>query len=93
MSNAEIEEELQEIVRAEQERRNLAKDTRFTDIFSRKHLLRTMVAGSFFSLNQISGIILSTTYATVFLTQLGLGDPFVLTVYAYVCQVAVRHWL
>lgn len=84
----EIEEELQEIVRAEQERRTLAKDTRFTDIFSRKHLLRTMVAGSFFSLNQISGIILSTTYATVFLTQLGLGDPFVLTVYAYICQVA-----
>ncbi|SPO32349.1 related to monosaccharide transporter [Ustilago trichophora] len=88
VSDIEIEEELQEIVRAEQERRNLAKDTKFTDIFSRKHLLRTMVAGSFFSLNQISGIILSTTYATVFLTQLGLGDPFVLTVYAYVCQVA-----
>ncbi|SJX66101.1 related to monosaccharide transporter [Sporisorium reilianum f. sp. reilianum] len=87
VSDLEIEEELQEIVRAEQERRNLAKDTKFTDILSRKHLLRTMVAGSFFSLNQISGIILSTTYATVFLTQLGLGDPFVLTVYAYVCQV------
>lgn len=87
VSDIEIEEELQEIVRAEQERRNLAKDTKFTDILSRKHLLRTMVAGSFFSLNQISGIILSTTYATVFLTQLGLGDPFVLTVYAYVCQV------
>lgn len=87
VSDAEIEEALQEIVRAEQERKNLAKDTKFTDIFSRKHLLRTVVAGSFFSLNQISGIILSTTYATVFLTQLGLGDPFVLTVYAYVCQV------
>lgn len=88
VSDVEIEEELQEIVRAEQERKSLAKDTKFTDIFSRKHLLRTMVAGSFFSLNQVSGIILSTTYATVFLTQLGLGDPFVLTVYAYVCQVA-----
>nr|QBH67497.1 hypothetical protein UE_1431 [Ustilago esculenta]QBH67608.1 hypothetical protein UEMT_2074 [Ustilago esculenta] len=88
VSDLEVEEELQEIVRAEQERRNLAKDTKFTDIFSRKHLLRTMVAGSFFSLNQISGIILSTTYATVFLTQLGLGEPFILTVYAYICQVA-----
>ncbi|KIS69856.1 uncharacterized protein UMAG_02374 [Mycosarcoma maydis] len=87
VSDREIEDELQEIVRAEQERRTLAKDTKFTDIFSRKHLLRTVVAGSFFSLNQISGIILSTTYATVFLTQLGLGDPFVLTVYAYICQV------
>lgn len=88
VSDLEIEEELQVIVRAEQERTNLAKATKFTDILSRKHLLRTMVAGSFFSLNQISGIILSTTYATVFLTQLGLGDPFVLTVYAYICQVA-----
>ncbi|ETS62565.1 sucrose transporter [Moesziomyces aphidis] len=87
VSDAEIEQELQDIVRAEQERKNLVKNTKFTDIFSRKHLLRTMVAGSFFSLNQVSGIILSTTYATVFLTQLGLGDPFVLTVYAYVCQV------
>ncbi|SNX82070.1 related to monosaccharide transporter [Melanopsichium pennsylvanicum] len=88
VTDIEIEEELQEIVRTEQERRNMAKDTKFTDIFSRKHLLRTMVAGSFFALNQVSGIILSTTYATVFLTQLGLGDPFVLTVYAYLCQVA-----
>ncbi|PWY98806.1 general substrate transporter [Testicularia cyperi] len=86
--DAEIEKELQVIIRAEQERKNLVKDSKFTDIFSRKHLLRTMVAGSFFSLNQISGIILSTTYATVFLTQLGLGDPFVLTVYAYICQLA-----
>lgn len=87
VSNAEIESELQDIVRAEQERKNLVKDTKFTDIFSRKHLPRTMVAGSFFSLNQVSGIILSTTYATVFLTQLNLGDPFILTVYAYVTQV------
>ncbi|EST05888.1 General substrate transporter [Kalmanozyma brasiliensis GHG001] len=88
VSDIEIEEELQTIMRAEQERAHLAKETKFTDILSRKHLLRTMVAGSFFSLNQISGIILSTTYATIFLTQLRLGDPFVLTVYAYICQVA-----
>ncbi|KAJ1019992.1 hypothetical protein NDA16_004273 [Ustilago loliicola] len=87
VSDHEIEEELQEIVRAEQERSNLSKDTKFTDIFSRKHLLRTVVAGSFFSLNQVSGVILSTTYATLFLSQLKLGTPFLFTVYAYVCQL------
>ncbi|CCF47981.1 hypothetical protein NDA11_004122 [Ustilago hordei] len=87
VSDAEIEEELHEIVRAEQERNNLSKDTKFTDIFSRKHLMRTVVAGSFFSLNQVSGVILSTTYATIFLSQLKLGSPFLFTVYAYVCQL------
>lgn len=87
VSDREIEEELQEIMRAQQERKNLSKDTKFTDIFSRKHLLRTIVAGSFFSLNQVSGVILSTTYATLFLSQLKLGSPFLFTVYAYVCQL------
>ena len=83
----EIEAELEMIVRAEQQRQTMAKDTHFMEIFGRKHILRTVVAGSFFALNQISGIILSTTYATVFLTQIGQGDPFLLTVYLYICQL------
>ncbi|EPQ30684.1 uncharacterized protein PFL1_01585 [Pseudozyma flocculosa PF-1] len=87
VSDAAIEHELGILIRGEQERKDLAKETRFTDIFAREHLVRTMVAGSFFALNQISGIILSTTYATIFLTQVGVADPFVLTVYAYVCQL------
>ncbi|KAN0065516.1 hypothetical protein ACQY0O_001353 [Thecaphora frezii] len=88
VSEAEIEQELEIMVRGDKERRHIAKETRFTEIFSRPHILRTMVAGSFFSLNQISGIILSTTYATIFLTQVGVGDPFELTMFAYVAQLA-----
>lgn len=60
----------------------------FWEIFSKKHLQRTLTAGSFYSLNQISGIILSTTYSTVFLSGIGIGDPFTLTVIASCCTLA-----
>ncbi|PWY78601.1 sugar transporter [Aspergillus eucalypticola CBS 122712] len=60
----------------------------FMIIFSKKHLQRTLTAGSFYSLNQVSGIILSTTYSTVFLSGIGIGDPFTLTVIASCCTLA-----
>ncbi|PWN97619.1 general substrate transporter [Tilletiopsis washingtonensis] len=87
-SQEEINGELDMMIVGEENRRATAAETSFMDIFKGTNLKRTLVAGSFFSLNQISGIILSTTYATVFLTQLGAGDPFVLSVVAAVCQLA-----
>ncbi|KAK9312811.1 hypothetical protein V1524DRAFT_238953 [Lipomyces starkeyi] len=41
-----------------------------------------------FSVNQISGVILSTTYATAFLPQLGISNPFQLTIAASCCTLA-----
>ncbi|CEH11805.1 sucrose transporter [Ceraceosorus bombacis] len=87
-SDAEVQAEFEILCDAEDYVRDIAANTSFFDIFKGNNKWRTIVAGSLFSLNQISGIIMSTTYATLFLTQLGAGDPFVLTVVSAVCQLA-----
>ena len=60
----------------------LTRETKITDLFTKENIQRTLVAGSMYSVNQISGVILSSTYATVFLTALGVGNPFQLTIAA-----------
>ncbi|KIA75817.1 hypothetical protein HK57_00431 [Aspergillus ustus] len=63
-------------------------DVTFWDLFKRGNIERTLVAGSMYSFNQCSGIILSSTYATIFLTNLGIGNPFQLTIAASSCILA-----
>ncbi|KAI9375889.1 general substrate transporter [Aspergillus egyptiacus] len=87
-SDAQVEEELRIMQQCEENERALSANVRFYEIFDRQNLKRTLTAGSFYSLNQISGIILSTTYTTVFLTQLGVGDAFTFTVIASCCTLA-----
>ncbi|KAJ5202373.1 hypothetical protein N7449_004452 [Penicillium cf. viridicatum] len=87
-SDDEVEDELRLMRLSEESERQLHAHTKFWHIFQRQHLKRTLTAGSFFSLNQISGIILSTTYATVFLTVLGIADAFSLTIIASCCTLA-----
>ncbi|RAK96453.1 general substrate transporter [Aspergillus ibericus CBS 121593] len=84
-SERRIDDEIRNMERSEEGSKANAP---FWDIFSKKHLQRTVIAGSFYSLNQISGIILSTTYSTVFLSEIGIGDPFSLTVIAACCTLA-----
>ncbi|KAF9892172.1 hypothetical protein FE257_002578 [Aspergillus nanangensis] len=83
-----VEKELQAMASSQENERTLKEHVSFWDIFSRKHVQRTLTAGSFYSLNQISGVVLSTTYSTVFLTEIGTGDPFSLTVIASCCTLA-----
>ncbi|KAJ5231357.1 uncharacterized protein N7469_005945 [Penicillium citrinum] len=83
-----VDDEIQLIELCEKFNRDLQSDVRFWHIFKRQNLKRTIVAGSFFSLNQISGVILSTTYTTVFLAELGIADPFSLTIIASCCTLA-----
>lgn len=87
-SDAQVDDELRIIVTNENKQKELTGDVKFWDIFQRSQLKRTIVAGSLFSLNQISGIILSTTYATIFLQQLKIGNPFSLAVVASCTQLA-----
>ncbi|KAF7522727.1 hypothetical protein PCG10_007241 [Penicillium crustosum] len=87
-SDDEVEDELRLMRLSEESERQLHAQTKFWHIFQRQHLKRTLTAGSFFSLNQISGIILSTTYTTVFLTELGIADAFSLTIIASCCTLA-----
>ena len=87
-SDWQLEDEFRVIVLCEENERELSSNTRFWDLFNRENFKRTITAGSFFSLNQISGVILSTTYTTVFLSQLGVGNAFVLTIVASVCTLA-----
>jgi sugar porter (SP) family MFS transporter len=83
-----LEDEFRVIVLCEENDRELTASARFWDLFNRENFKRTITAGSFFSLNQISGVILSTTYTTVFLSQLGVGNAFVLTIVASCCTLA-----
>ncbi|KAJ5279924.1 hypothetical protein N7478_005296 [Penicillium angulare] len=87
-SDEHIDEELRLMVLCEKNNREMRADVKFWHIFRRDHLQRTLVAGSFYSLNQISGVILSTTYTTIFLTELGVADPFSLTIIASCCTLA-----
>ncbi|OJJ38523.1 hypothetical protein ASPWEDRAFT_36172 [Aspergillus wentii DTO 134E9] len=87
-SDSQVEDELRLMERCENNRREENSDVQFWDIFQRKNLKRTLTASSFYSLNQVSGIILSTTYTAVFLTELGIGGPFSLTVIASCCTLA-----
>ncbi|KAK9364665.1 general substrate transporter [Lipomyces kononenkoae] len=87
-SDAEVDEELSLIEESELREREIGKDAKFWELFDRQNLKRTVTASSLFSLNQISGIVLSTTYATIFLEQIGVGNPFQLTVAASCCQLA-----
>lgn len=87
-SDAHVEDELRLIALCEESERELQSDVKFWHIFRREQLKRTLTAGSFYSLNQVSGIILSTTYTTVFLTELGIGDAFSLTIIASCCTLA-----
>lgn len=87
-SDEQVEDELRLMAFCERSNREMRSETKFWHIFKREHLKRTLVAGSFFSLNQISGIILSTTYTTIFLTQLEIADPFSLTIISSCCTLA-----
>lgn len=83
-----LDDEFRVIVLCEENERELTANVHFWDLFNRENFKRTITAGSFYSLNQISGVILSTTYTTVFLSQLGIGNAFVFTVIASCCTLA-----
>ncbi|CAG8072516.1 unnamed protein product [Penicillium olsonii] len=87
-SDDEVDDELRLMKQNEETERELHAHTKFWHIFQRQHLKRTITAGSFFSLNQISGVILSTTYTTVFLTEIGVANAFTLTIIASCCTLA-----
>lgn len=87
-SDDQVDDELRVMKMCEENARALTAGVKFWHIFNRENIKRTLTAGSLFSFNQISGIILSTTYATVFLVELGAGDPFALTVIASCCVLA-----
>jgi len=86
-TDAQVDSELRMIKQCEDNERALTVDARFWNLFDRENFKRTITAGSFFSLNQISGIILSTTFATVFLSQLNVANPFTLTVVSSLCTL------
>lgn len=87
-SDMQVDDELRVMKLCEDNERALTANVRFWEIFDRQNLKRTLTAGSFYSLNQVSGVILSTTYTTVFLTELGVGDAFTFTVIASCCTLA-----
>lgn len=61
------------------ERENQSK-AHFWEIFKPMHLKRTLTAGALLCLNQVSGLVLVSTYSTVILVQSGVGNPFQITI-------------
>ncbi|KAM0272207.1 hypothetical protein ACHAQH_008808 [Verticillium albo-atrum] len=51
----------------------------WTDMFRGHNLRRTLLAMSVANMQLLSGVIFATNYATIFLAQLGSGDPFLLS--------------
>ncbi|KAK9364970.1 general substrate transporter [Lipomyces kononenkoae] len=87
-SDKEVDEELALIQQSELAEREIGKDAKFWELFNRHNFKRTLTASSLLSMNQVSGVILSTTYSTIFLEQIGTSDPFRLTIASACCQLA-----
>ncbi|KAK9384296.1 hypothetical protein V1515DRAFT_618163 [Lipomyces mesembrius] len=84
-----VDNELELIKETERAERELGQGAKFWELkFYRGNIKRTLTVSSLFSMNQVSGIILSTTYATIFLEQIGVANPFGLTIAAACCQLA-----
>lgn len=87
-SEAEVKDELRVMKLCQDSERALTESVSFLNLFDRQNIKRTITAGSFFSFNQISGVFLSTTYATVFLQEINVASPFALTIIAASCTLA-----
>lgn len=87
-SEAEVNDELRVMKMCQDSERALVADVSFFNLFDKQNFKRTITAGSFFSFNQLSGIFLSTTYATVFLQEINVASPFALTIIAACCTLA-----
>lgn len=87
-SSTALDEELRIMIMVEDTETHLTANVSVFDLFRGANRERTLVAGSMYSFNQLSGIILTTTYATIFLEQLGIGNPFAITVAAQACTLA-----
>ncbi|KAJ4391827.1 hypothetical protein N0V93_005447 [Gnomoniopsis smithogilvyi] len=87
-SEAEVADELRLMKISHENEKALASSVTFLNLFDRRNIKRTITAGSFFSFNQISGVFLSTTYATIFLQEINVASPFALTIIASCCTLA-----
>ena len=91
-----LELELAELQHAAAQAQLASSATRTSHLFRSAERERTLVSSLIFPLNQCSGIILSTTFSAVFLTQLGVAQPFLLNVASSLCQLAgalVAPWM
>lgn len=87
-SEAEVADELRLMKLSHDNERALTADVTVMNLFDKQNIKRTITAGSFFSFNQISGVFLSTTYATIFLQEINVASPFALTIIASCCTLA-----
>lgn len=87
-SDDEVADELRVIKLCQDNERALSLNVNFFNLFDKQNIKRTITAGSFFSFNQLSGVFLSTTYATVFLQDINVASPFALTIIAACCTLA-----
>lgn len=61
-------------------------EAKFFHILNRENIKRTLLAGAFFSISQVGGQILVSSYSTVILVQSGVSKPFQITIMIFVLQ-------
>ncbi|KAF2718225.1 MFS general substrate transporter [Polychaeton citri CBS 116435] len=76
-TNEEIMQELEEL-KVQSQLRKADNDVKWVEIFRGPNLRRTMLASFLGIIQQFSGSIYATSYATTFLAAIGSADPFLL---------------
>ena len=76
-SDTELAEEMTGL-KMQESLRAAEKEIPWTTIFKGPNLRRTLLAGFVGNVQVLSGLFYSTSYATIFLTQVGSSDPFLL---------------
>ena len=87
-SDAQVDDELRVLKQCEENERALSVEVRPWHIFNRENIKRTLTASMYTSSNVISGVLLSSTYITVFMVELDIGAPFTVTVIAIALDLA-----
>ena len=87
-SNTQVDHELEILGTVEWAQRSLVVGSNFWQIFNRTNISRTLFVGAFSCGAYLSGVLISTTYITIFLIELGTGSPFTITVVAIALNLA-----
>ena len=80
--------QVQEIKNVIECERSTKKGLTFLEIFHRKYIRRTLVAAWCITLGSLTGVNFVIPYAAIFLTGVGIKNPFDITLYLNLCILA-----
>lgn len=84
----EVVTQVKEVQSAIEVERIISSTTKWTEIFHRSNLRRTLIATTIPTAGSLSGGFAIFTYAAIFLSGVGISDPFLINVIINACIVA-----